>query len=85
MDRLVVNNVENVRWALLQNMNDSFVRHAGALDRRLAQTVKDIERAIDEACERRQDGASAVDERLSMLDEWLREVDGLMEEAARMG
>jgi len=79
VDHLVTNNVENVRWAVLQNINDSIARYAGDLDRRLAQTAEDIERAISEATARRIEGAGAVQEHLERLDDRLQEVDRLAE------
>jgi len=84
LDRLVINNVENVRWAILQNINDWLTRYAGDLDRRLAQTAEDIERAINEASDRKYGGVEAVEERCIQVDAWTREVRSLLDEADAM-
>lgn len=74
IDRLVQSNVENIRWAVLQNINDSVRRFSGALDRRLAQAVEDIERALDEAARRQRDGGTSVAPRMTFLAEMRDEI-----------
>jgi GTP-binding protein EngB required for normal cell division len=49
VERVVVGNVENLRWAVLQNVNDAFLVFAGRLDRMLAELVESVEGALAEA------------------------------------
>jgi len=68
VERLVLNNVENVRWAVLQNLNDGIMRFTGELDRCLALAAEDIERALDESARRRRTSEASVAYRLEILD-----------------
>ncbi|MCX8007969.1 MAG: dynamin family protein [Coriobacteriia bacterium] len=49
IERVVTGNVENLRWAVLQNVNDAFLVFDARLDRMLAEVVESIEHALAEA------------------------------------
>lgn len=51
---LVQHNVENLRWATLRGLNDTFRRFATQLDERLAEVLAVTQGAISQALERRQ-------------------------------
>lgn len=85
IERVVTGNVENLRWAVLQNVNDAFLIFAARLDRMLAETVESIERALAdaEAQAAREDGAThAVAEACDALERRLREVAATLEGSA---
>jgi len=51
---LAVKNVENLRWAIFQSINETFTRFSAALDRGFADTTAATEGAIRAAIQRRQ-------------------------------
>ena len=53
VDALVQQNVENLRWATLQGVNDTFRRFSAQLDERLAEVLAATEGVIDKALARR--------------------------------
>lgn len=84
IERVVTGNVENLRWAVLQNVNDAFLIFAARLDRMLAETVESIERALAEAESQaaREDGAThAVADACDALELRLREVAAALGES----
>lgn len=60
IDTLVMHNVENLRWATLQNLNDAFKRFASALQERLKITVEATHGAIQAARARRLSQAESI-------------------------
>ena len=46
IDTLVRHNVENLRWATKQNLNDAFLRFASTLDQRFQETIEATHGAI---------------------------------------
>jgi hypothetical protein len=53
IDELVQRNVENLRWATLQNLDSAFHRFSGWFDDRLAEAIEATRGAIDAALARR--------------------------------
>jgi hypothetical protein len=68
IDALVRHNVENLRWATLQNLNDAFKRFALTLDQRLEETIEATHGAIQAAYVKRKEHAEAIADNLSRLD-----------------
>jgi Dynamin family len=74
---LVDRNVENLRWATLQNLNAAFQRFAAGFDERLAETIEATRGAIEAAADKRRahaDGARAELLRLRQEAAALREL-----------
>ncbi len=57
---LVRQNVENLRWATLQNLNDAFHRFGLTLDQRFQETIEATHGAIQAAYQKRKEHAEAI-------------------------
>ena len=66
---LAVTNVENLRWATFQSINDTFTRFSSALDQSLADTIAATNGAIRAAIDRRQQQSETVREEVARLEE----------------
>jgi hypothetical protein len=64
VDALVRRNVENLRWAALRGLNETFRRASAQLDQRLADALAVTQGAITAALERRQAHADQAAEEL---------------------
>lgn len=64
---LVMHNVENIRWATLQNLDQSFRRFGSALAERLDDTLAATHGAIEAAATRRQETAEKATEESAKL------------------
>ncbi len=60
INSLILHNVENLRWATLQSINDSFAHYASDLDERLTETLAATQGAIQAAIECRQQRSETV-------------------------
>jgi hypothetical protein len=60
IDTLVRHNVENLRWATLQNLNDAFHRFALTLDQRFVETIAATHGAIEATYVKRREHAEAI-------------------------
>ena len=60
-------NVENLRWATLQNLNDAFHRFGTVLDERFSETINATHGAIQAAYIKRKEHAESIDENLQRL------------------
>jgi hypothetical protein len=60
IDTLVRHNVENLRWATLQNLNDGFHRFALTLDQRFVETIAATHGAIEATYVKRREHAEAI-------------------------
>jgi hypothetical protein len=60
IDTLARRNVENVRWALRQNIDDTFRRFGRELDNRLGGTVAALHGAIRSASAKRQEQSPTI-------------------------
>jgi ribosome biogenesis GTPase A/DNA-binding transcriptional MerR regulator len=65
---LVVSNVESLRWATYQSIDQTFTRFGSALDDRLADTTAATHGAIRAAMDRRQQQSEAVSQEVSRLE-----------------
>ncbi len=61
IDAVVVRNVENLRWATRQNLEDTFRRFGAELDERLAMSLAATRGAMHKALEQRKQHAEQVD------------------------
>jgi GTPase Era involved in 16S rRNA processing len=61
IDTVVTRNVENLRWATRQNMEDTFRRFGAELDERLAMSLDATRGAMRKALEQRKQRADQVD------------------------
>jgi GTP-binding protein EngB required for normal cell division len=59
-DELVVRNAENLRWAIVRGLDDTFRGAAARLDERLGQAISATRGVIKDALARRQDQSFAV-------------------------
>lgn len=68
IDTLVGHNVENLRWATFQNLNDSFRRFASTLDQRFQDTIAATHGAIQAAYVKRKEAAETIAEDVSRFE-----------------
>lgn len=68
IDNLVRHNVENLRWATLQNLNDAFRRFGLVLDQRFQETIAATHGAMEAAYVKRKEHAEAVTEDVSRFE-----------------
>jgi GTP-binding protein EngB required for normal cell division len=68
IDTLVRHNVENLRWATLQNLNDAFRRFGLTLDQRFQETIAATHGAIQAAYDKRKEHAEAIADDVSRFD-----------------
>lgn len=68
IEALVVQNVENIRWAALQNLDRSIRRFASALENRLEETVELTRGAVELAHRRRKQREETVQPELQRLE-----------------
>lgn len=65
---LVRHNVENLRWATLQNLNDAFHRFGLTLDQRFQETIEATQGAIRAAYQRRKEHAEAITDEVNRME-----------------
>jgi len=68
VEEAVMQNVENLRWATYQSLEEAFIRFGSALDERLAETVAATHGAIQAALKRRKEQAESVTEEVRRLE-----------------
>lgn len=81
IEMLARRNVENVRWALRQNIDETFRRFGSELDDRLADTIAALHGAIRSAYAKRREQSPAIAaevERLSALVRKLKAADAAL-------
>jgi len=61
IDAVVIRNVENLRWATRQNLEDTFRRFGAELDERLAMSLAATRGAMQKALEQRKQHAEQID------------------------
>jgi hypothetical protein len=74
VEELVQRNIENLRWATLQNLENAFRQFSGWLDDRLAEAIAATQGAIEAALNRRMQHEYRAEEELSRLRaaaEWI--------------
>jgi len=80
IDTLVRHNVENLRWATLQNLNDAFRRFGLTLDQRFQETIAATHGAIQTAYTKRKEHADAIAEDVERLESAALVLVGICEE-----
>lgn len=86
IETLTRRNVENVRWALRQNIDDTFRRFGSELDNRLADTIAAVHGAIRSAYAKRQEQSPTIAGevgRLSALAKELKSVHAALDAIGR--
>jgi GTP-binding protein EngB required for normal cell division len=81
-DELVRRNVENIRWAMLQNLNVSFARFAARVKDRLAETVAATKGAMDAAHLRKKDPGGSIDTEAALMADAIAAVKTLKADIA---
>jgi len=74
---LVVPNVENLRWATFQSIDQTFTRFGSTLDRRLADTIAATHGAIRAAMDRRRSQGETVSKEAVRLEAAISEMERL--------
>ena len=69
IDLLVAENVENVRWPALQDLEQSFREFGSALEERMGEAVSATRAAIESAYDQRRHRAQAVESAAAQVDE----------------
>ncbi|WP_258359109.1 dynamin family protein [Moorella sulfitireducens (nom. illeg.)] len=77
VEALVLNNVENLRWATLQNLNQAFRSFGSGLDERLQETIHATHGAIQVARSKRLDHAQNVVQEITRFQSITRELSEL--------
>jgi GTP-binding protein EngB required for normal cell division len=84
VEMLVRRNVENLRWATLQNINETFRRFGAQLDRELAEAIEATQGAIHAAHAKRRDSADSVGAEVARLNGVAAELRDLRTEIAAL-
>jgi ribosomal protein L16 Arg81 hydroxylase len=77
IDSLVLHNVENLRWAALQNLNQAFRRFIEKMDQQLQETISLTRQAIEAACQKKKTQSQSVAEELARKTQWLSNITNL--------
>ncbi len=81
VEALVLNNVENLRWATRQNLDQAFRRFCSRLDERLRDTGLTIQNAIQSAQKQRQEQAETVSSTVAQLQSIAEILEQLQKQA----
>ncbi|MGB6534410.1 MAG: dynamin family protein [Xanthobacteraceae bacterium] len=73
-NELIVHNAENLRWAILRGLDETFRTTSSRLDERFGEAIAATEGVIRETLERRRDHASTVQLVLERLDRSRRDI-----------
>ena len=68
LDRLVMHNVENLRWATLQNLNRAFMRFSLRIDECMEETLASTKGAIETAARKRAEHADVIADEVAFLE-----------------
>jgi len=80
IDTLVRHNVENLRWATLQNLNDAFHRFALTLDQRFVETIAATHGAIEATYVRRRERAEAIMDDVARMESAAERLSNICED-----
>jgi hypothetical protein len=83
IDAVVIRNVENLRWATRQNMEDTFRRFGAELDERLAISLEATRGAMKKALDQRKQHAEQVDSEIETKHKALSRLAEITETLAR--
>lgn len=67
VESLVIHNVENIRWAMLRNLDDAFRRVSAAFDERLKETAEATRHAMQAAHLKQKQNENTSDNELTRL------------------
>jgi GTP-binding protein EngB required for normal cell division len=81
-DQLVVRNAENLRWAILRGLDDTFRKATAQFEQRLDQTIAATQGVIEDAVARRRDRSLAVGPEVDRLTSAIALLDGLRQDLA---
>jgi hypothetical protein len=68
MQELVMRNAENLRWAILRGMDDTFRKAGARFDEQLDDAIRATRNVIGDALGRRRDTSFAVEPEVIRLD-----------------
>jgi len=74
VEDLVIHNVENLRWATLQNLDAAFRGFISDLDRRLEETISATHGAIRAVVAKKKEHSETIAEELNRLETWITEL-----------
>jgi GTP-binding protein EngB required for normal cell division len=83
IDAVVIRNVENLRWATRQNLEDTFRRFAAELDERLAMSLDATRGAMRKALEQRKAHAQQIDSEIETKQRGLSHLADIAETLRR--
>jgi len=83
IDAVVTRNVENLRWATRQNLEDTFRRFGAELDERLALSLAATRGAMQKALEQRKQHAEQIDSEIEARQRALSRLAEIAETLAR--
>ena len=80
IEELVINNVENLRWATLQNLDQAFRGFGSALDDRLQATIVSTHGALRMVKEKRSDHTRSMSPEISRLQNIKNQLETIQEQ-----
>jgi hypothetical protein len=84
IDAVVIRNVENLRWATRQNLEDTFRRFGAELDERLAMSLAATRGAMHKALEQRKQHSEQIDSEVETKQTTLARLVEIQEALARL-
>ena len=81
-DQLVVRNAENLRWAILRGLDDTFRKATAQFEQRLDQAIAATQGVIEDAVARRRNRSLAVGPEVDRLNGAIALLDGLRQDLA---
>jgi GTPase Era involved in 16S rRNA processing len=85
IDTVVIRNVENLRWATRQNLEDTFRRFGAELDDRLAMSLDATRGAMKKALEQRKEHSEQIDPEIETKQAALSRLAEIAETLAHQG
>ena len=82
IDAVVIRNVENLRWATRQNLEDAFRSFSAELDERLAMSLEATRGAMQKALEKRKQRAGQIDPEIEVQQKALTRLSEIAESLA---
>jgi len=84
IETIVLRNIENARWAMVQNVEDTYRRFSADLDQQMEQITQTTQGAIKEASRRREAHASEVAADIERLHRFESQMQGIQDELAAL-
>jgi hypothetical protein len=81
-EELILRNAENLRWAILRGLDDTFRTAAAGLEERLDEAIAATKGVIEDAVARRRDQSFVIDPEVERLDRAMSALDAVVEEFA---